>query len=689
MRDDKDLADFLGSQEDDGFFNIYVVHENTLFKRKGSETRVLGSSSSNMHADLGNKNIGPPLHPYPTIGLSAEDDQFQSPQPPKKITSAHKKYSFQETRFESKTPSATKPSLKKSTENLCETHVNDIGSFEDNDSTDSDVELTDEDYEDKSYDDLFSKNVDLDINERVTRSLGVIGSDNLDRALVLLGENNDVHGGSETDNDIIVDSDEVLDELEEELHNLGSVANAVTFMHERDEFVTYMSDRKKGLLDAFKSVVPNAETRFCCRHIWDNFRKQFLSEAYRQEFWKAARASTKGLDEPQLESDKDDGIDHENQDELHNILRDFYPEYNNGSSPIDVNNVEEPNADTKKFYSLLKDSQDPVYEGCKSSRMSALLKLLHIKTLGRWKKRTLCNFLKELKVPDGFSSNISYCVNSKEAKISGLKSHDYHVILEHLLPVAMRGLLTPLVREALIEMSRYMQNIETRFNRLEQNYENANGDDEALPIFSHPGRGLGAPTVIDVPKSELDQAHNYILKNCDEVQPFLENIMVVPNGSTQRASMLRSKREYVPPLMLSKGRGKGLAGLYPNKSNANANVDGIGASTGPLSSNKRPFTHDRPPTTSPNADRNVRASFNPLVTPCAQFNDQDMLYQEGYETLDGLDNELNFQVDGNDNGTEEPTTFQGDARGGDQSTTKKQAANAKREEETNVKRLLD
>uniref|UniRef100_A0A803NB70 DUF4218 domain-containing protein n=1 Tax=Chenopodium quinoa TaxID=63459 RepID=A0A803NB70_CHEQI len=304
-----------------------------------------------------------------------------------------------------------------------------------------------------------------------------------------------------------------------------------------------------------------------------------------------------------------------------------------------------------------------------------------------------------------------------------------------------------LADECMTLCSRYMQNIETRFNRLEQNYENANGDDEALPIFSHPGRGLGAPTVIDVPKSELDQAHNYILKNCDEVQPFLENIMVVPNGSTQRASMLRSKREYVPPLMLSKGRGKGLAGLYPNKSNANANVDGIGASTGPLlsnklpfshvrapttspnvdrnvrasfnplvtprasngndslcvnkgplSSNKRPFTHDRPPTTSPNADRNVRASFNPLVTPCAQFNgntniddhdsfsescneninddvdadgeiqytsheDQDMLYQEGYETLDGLDNELNFQVDGNDNGTEEPTTFQGDARG--------------------------
>ncbi|XP_021722629.1 uncharacterized protein LOC110690111 [Chenopodium quinoa] len=71
------------------------------------------------------------------------------------------------------------------------------------------------------------------------------------------------------------------------------------------------------------------------------------------------------------------------------------------------------------------------------------------------KKKHFCNFLKELKVPDGFSSNISYCVNSKELEISGLKSHDCHVILEHLLPLAISDLLTPLVREAVIELSMY------------------------------------------------------------------------------------------------------------------------------------------------------------------------------------------------------------------------------------------
>lgn len=66
-----------------------------------------------------------------------------------------------------------------------------------------------------------------------------------------------------------------------------------------------------------------------------------------------------------------------------------------------------------------------------------------------------------------------------------------------------------------------MQSIETRFNRLDRNYENSQGHDDTLPIFSHSGRSLGAASVRDLEKGELDDAHIYILKNCDEVQPFL------------------------------------------------------------------------------------------------------------------------------------------------------------------------
>ena len=48
-------------------------------------------------------------------------------------------------------------------------------------------------------------------------------------------------------------------------------------------------------------------------------------------------------------------------------------------------------------------------------------------TLSPLERRMFCQFLKELKTPDGFSSNISYCVNMKETKISDLKSYDCHI----------------------------------------------------------------------------------------------------------------------------------------------------------------------------------------------------------------------------------------------------------------------
>ncbi|XP_016488848.1 uncharacterized protein LOC107805567 isoform X2 [Nicotiana tabacum] len=68
-------------------------------------------------------------------------------------------------------------------------------------------------------------------------------------------------------------------------------------------------------------------------------------------------------------------------------------------------------------------------------------------------KHNICLFLKNLKVPYGFSSNISQCVNLKEHKISSLKSHDCHVLLQHLLPLTLRGMLSKTVCEPLIELS--------------------------------------------------------------------------------------------------------------------------------------------------------------------------------------------------------------------------------------------
>ena len=50
----------------------------------------------------------------------------------------------------------------------------------------------------------------------------------------------------------------------------------------------------------------------------------------------------------------------------------------------------------------------------------------------------MCAVLHGVKVPGGYSSNIPRFVKSN--KIGGLKSHDYHILMQKLLPVAVRNM---------------------------------------------------------------------------------------------------------------------------------------------------------------------------------------------------------------------------------------------------------
>ncbi|XP_074298337.1 uncharacterized protein LOC141629194 [Silene latifolia] len=71
--------------------------------------------------------------------------------------------------------------------------------------------------------------------------------------------------------------------LELLMNDIEPVANSITFI----------SDRQKGLVEAFNKVVPNAEIRYCCRHIWTNFKRTYPCEDFRQTFWRIAKAYTK------------------------------------------------------------------------------------------------------------------------------------------------------------------------------------------------------------------------------------------------------------------------------------------------------------------------------------------------------------------------------------------------------------
>ena len=65
-------------------------------------------------------------------------------------------------------------------------------------------------------------------------------------------------------------------------------------------------------------------------------------------------------------------------------------------------------------------------------------------------KTCLFNWLKkEVKFSDGYSSNLSSSVDFNGGKLSGMKSHDCHVFMQRLLPIAFAELLPSNIHQAL------------------------------------------------------------------------------------------------------------------------------------------------------------------------------------------------------------------------------------------------
>jgi hypothetical protein len=104
-------------------------------------------------------------------------------------------------------------------------------------------------------------------------------------------------------------------------------------------------------------------------------------------------------------------------------------------------------------YLGMRKDQHLVMENNKYTMPPALYKL------SKDEKEIFCKFLEGVKMPDGFASNIKRCVDVKACKVSGLKTHDYHVILQKLLPLIVRSLLPQDVVIPLIDISRFFNGI--------------------------------------------------------------------------------------------------------------------------------------------------------------------------------------------------------------------------------------
>ncbi|XP_074299841.1 uncharacterized protein LOC141631013 [Silene latifolia] len=85
-------------------------------------------------------------------------------------------------------------------------------------------------------------------------------------------------------------------------------------------------------------------------------------------------------------------------------------------------------------------------------------------TLSKKEKIEFCKCLHGVEVPEGYSSNISSLVSMRDLRLSGLKSHDCHALMQQLLVVGIRSILPKKVRYAITRFCFFFNAICNKIN---------------------------------------------------------------------------------------------------------------------------------------------------------------------------------------------------------------------------------
>ncbi|XP_074347090.1 uncharacterized protein LOC141685913 [Apium graveolens] len=147
-------------------------------------------------------------------------------------------------------------------------------------------------------------------------------------------------------------------------------------------------------------------------------------------------------------------------------------------------------------------------------------------TLSRKEKQTILASLYDMKLPYGHASNIRNCVSMIDMKLYGLKSHDYHILLQQLLPVCIRSVLPKNVRS-------YVRNRLYPEGSIAEGYLKEESIEFCSEFYSGSSRTAGLPrdekkisgpiggvTMKSVAEKERDEAHLSVLRNNSEVEPY-------------------------------------------------------------------------------------------------------------------------------------------------------------------------
>ena len=99
--------------------------------------------------------------------------------------------------------------------------------------------------------------------------------------------------------------------------------------------------------------------------------------------------------------------------------------------------------------------------------------------LNKSQKKDVLEWVKKLRFPDGYASNLGRCVDAKKLKMFGMKSHDCHVFMQRLLPIALREFLPNRIWEPITEISLFFKQL-TSSSLTDEELRNL---DEQIPVI--------------------------------------------------------------------------------------------------------------------------------------------------------------------------------------------------------------
>jgi hypothetical protein len=102
--------------------------------------------------------------------------------------------------------------------------------------------------------------------------------------------------------------------------------------------------------------------------------------------------------------------------------------------------------DVTSFMNARKDLADLYDRPSMEAKLNArgnLKRLPAPYSLNPTERKEVLRWLKTLKFPDHYATNIKGAVNVSTGKFNGLKSHDYHIFIERLMPVMFHDYFKP------------------------------------------------------------------------------------------------------------------------------------------------------------------------------------------------------------------------------------------------------